>query len=52
MSRLAADLINKSGRINHITSVHGERVEYNVSAYAMAKAAINHYCRGSGTRVS
>jgi len=45
-SRLAAALMNDGGRIIHITSIHGERVEMNASAYAAAKAAINHYCRG------
>lgn len=46
MSRLAAGLMKNGGRIIHVTSIHGERVEANASAYAMAKAAINHYCRG------
>lgn len=46
MSRLAAQLMSDGGRIIHITSIHGERVEQKASAYAMAKAAINHYCRG------
>ena len=46
MSRLAARNMNEGGRIIHVTSIHGERVEARASAYAMAKAAINHYCRG------
>jgi len=46
MSRLAAGLMTTGGRIIHITSIHGDRVEKGASAYAMAKAAINHYCRG------
>ena len=46
MTRTAAPLINDGGRIIHITSIHGDRVEMRASAYAMAKAAINHYCRG------
>lgn len=46
MSRTAARLMNDGGRIVHVTSIHGDRVEANASAYAMAKAAINHYCRG------
>lgn len=46
MSRLAAGLMTGPGRIVHVTSIHGERVEARASAYAMAKAAINHYCRG------
>ena len=46
MSRLAAPLMPDGGRIVHVTSIHGDRVENKASAYAMAKAAINHYCRG------
>jgi len=46
MTRLAAPLMSDGGRIIHVTSIHGERVEAKASAYAMAKAAINHYCRG------
>lgn len=46
MTRLAAGLMNDGGRIIHVTSIHGDRVEAKASAYAMAKAAINHYCRG------
>ncbi|MEN4042309.1 MAG: SDR family oxidoreductase [Anaerolineaceae bacterium] len=45
MSRLAASLMNKGGRIIHVTSIHGERVEARASAYAVAKAAINQYTR-------
>ncbi len=45
MTRTAAPLMNAGGRIIHVTSIHGERVEARASAYAMAKAAINHYCR-------
>jgi len=45
LTRTAAALMKKSGRIIHVTSIHGERVEARASAYAMAKAAINHYCR-------
>lgn len=45
MSRLAASLMPNGGRIVHITSIHAERVEQNASAYALAKASINHYCR-------
>jgi 3-oxoacyl-[acyl-carrier protein] reductase len=33
------------GRIIHITSIHGERAEVKASAYAMAKAALNQFCR-------
>jgi NAD(P)-dependent dehydrogenase (short-subunit alcohol dehydrogenase family) len=46
MSRLSADLMKQGGRIIHVTSIHGERVEAGASAYAVAKAAINQYCRG------
>src|SRR5262249_3182613 len=39
-------LMSNGGRIIHITSIHGERAEPNTSAYAMAKAALNQFCRG------
>ncbi len=45
MSRLAAGFMPAGGRLIHVTSIHGERVEARAGAYAMAKAAINHYCR-------
>ena len=45
MSRMAAALMPDDGRIIHVTSIHGERVESRAGAYAMAKAAINHYVR-------
>lgn len=45
MSRLSAALMADGGRIIHVTSVHGERVEREASAYAAAKAAINQYVR-------
>ncbi|HEY5914160.1 MAG TPA: SDR family oxidoreductase [Verrucomicrobiae bacterium] len=45
MTRLAVALMSGGGRIIHITSIHGERVEKGLSAYAMAKAALNQYCR-------
>jgi NAD(P)-dependent dehydrogenase (short-subunit alcohol dehydrogenase family) len=45
MSRLSVDLMKQGGRIIHVTSIHGERVEAGASAYAVAKAAINQYCR-------
>jgi 3-oxoacyl-[acyl-carrier protein] reductase len=46
ITRLAVPLIPKGGRIIHITSIHGERAEAGASAYAMAKAALNQFCRG------
>lgn len=45
MTRLVAPLMPEGGRIIHITSIHGERAEARSSAYAMAKAALNQYCR-------
>jgi 3-oxoacyl-[acyl-carrier protein] reductase len=46
MSRMAVPLMGSGGRIIHITSIHGERAEAKASAYAMAKAALNQFCRG------
>jgi 3-oxoacyl-[acyl-carrier protein] reductase len=46
MTRVAVELMHDGGRVIHVTSIHGERVENQASAYAMAKAAINSYCRG------
>jgi NAD(P)-dependent dehydrogenase (short-subunit alcohol dehydrogenase family) len=45
MTRLAAGLMPDGGRIIHVTSIHGERAETGSSAYAMAKAALNQFCR-------
>ena len=45
MSRLAVSLMTDGGRIIHVTSIHGERAESGSSAYAMAKAALNQFCR-------
>lgn len=44
-SKLAIPLMVSGGRIIHITSIHGERAEFGSGSYAMAKAAINQYCR-------
>jgi 3-oxoacyl-[acyl-carrier protein] reductase len=46
VSRVAVPLMTAGGRIIHITSIHADRAEKNSSAYAMAKAAINSFCRG------
>jgi 3-oxoacyl-[acyl-carrier protein] reductase len=46
LTRMAVPLMPDGGRIVHITSIHGERAERGSSAYAMAKAALNQYCRG------
>ena len=45
ITRMAVPLMTKGGRIIHVTSIHGERAEARSSAYAMAKAALNQYCR-------
>lgn len=45
LTRTAVPLMIDGGRIIHITSIHGERGEADVSSYSMAKAAINQYCR-------
>jgi NAD(P)-dependent dehydrogenase (short-subunit alcohol dehydrogenase family) len=45
MSRMAVPFMRQGGRIIHVTSIHGERVERGGSAYALAKAALNQYCR-------
>lgn len=45
MTRMVAPMMPEGGRIIHVTSVHGERAERGSSAYAMAKAALNQYCR-------
>jgi NAD(P)-dependent dehydrogenase (short-subunit alcohol dehydrogenase family) len=46
LTRMAVPLMTGGGRIIHVTSIHGERAEALSSGYAMAKAAINQYCRG------
>ncbi len=46
MTRLVVPLMPAGGRLIHITSIHGQRAEANASAYAMAKAALNQFCRG------
>lgn len=45
ITRTVVPLMPSGGRIIHITSIHGERAEANASAYAMAKAALNQFCR-------
>lgn len=46
MTRLCVPLMSNGGRIIHVTSIHGGRAEPGSSAYAMAKAALNQFCRG------
>ena len=45
VTRMAVPLMDRGGRIIHVTSIHGDRVERDGSAYAMAKAAMNQYAR-------
>jgi NAD(P)-dependent dehydrogenase (short-subunit alcohol dehydrogenase family) len=45
ITRVTVPLMNMGGRVIHVTSIHGDRVERGGSAYAMVKAAINQYCR-------
>lgn len=45
-TRLAVSFMSSGGRIIHVTSIHGERAERGSSGYAVAKAALNQYCRG------
>jgi len=45
VTRMAVPLMPNGARIIHITSIHGERAEVNASAYSMAKAALNQFCR-------
>lgn len=46
MVRTAVPLMSSGGRIIHITSVHARVAWGNATSYAMAKAAIEQYCRG------
>ncbi len=45
VTRAAVPLMPQGGRIIHVTSIHGERVEGKGSGYAVAKAALNQLCR-------
>ena len=45
-TRVCVPLMPDGGRIIHVTSIHGGRAEPGSSAYAMAKAALNQFCRG------
>src|SRR5260221_2735639 len=45
-TRACVPLMPDGGRIIHVTSIHGGRAEPGSSAYAMAKAALNQFCRG------
>lgn len=46
LTRALVPLMHDGGRVIHVTSIHGERAQAGSSAYAMAKAALNQYCRG------
>lgn len=46
LTRAAVPLMKNGGHVVHVTSIHGERAEFGSTAYAMAKAALNQYCRG------
>jgi len=46
LTRMITPFLPDGGRIIHVTSIHGERAEARASAYAMAKAALNQFCRG------
>lgn len=46
VTRASVPLMPPGGRIVHVTSIHGDRVERGASGYAVAKAAINQLCRG------
>jgi 3-oxoacyl-[acyl-carrier protein] reductase len=46
VTRMAVPLMSAGGRVIHVTSIHGDRAETGSSAYAMAKAALNQFCRG------
>lgn len=45
VTRALVPLMPPGGRIIHVTSIHGGRAEAGSGAYAMAKAALNQYCR-------
>ena len=45
VTRMVAPLMPAGARVIHITSVHGERAEPKAGAYAIAKAALNQFCR-------
>jgi len=45
LSRAVVPLMVDGGRIIHITSIHDQRAARGSSSYAMAKAAIDQYCR-------
>ena len=45
LTKQAVSLMDLGGRIVHVTSIHGERAERGAGGYAVAKAALNQFCR-------
>src|SRR5262245_42962823 len=45
ITRVVVPMMAAGGRIIHVTSIHGQFGEARGSAYAMAKAALNQFCR-------
>lgn len=52
LTRVVVPLMPRDGRIIHITSIHGTRTEAGSSSYALAKAAINQYCRSLASELA
>lgn len=52
ISKLAVKLMQKNGRLIHISSIHGTRAEFSASSYSMAKAAINQFCRSMAVELA
>ena len=44
--------MKEQGRIIHITSIHAGRAEKGASSYAMAKSAINQFCRAMAVELA
>jgi len=51
-SQTAIQLMPQGGRLIHISSIHSNRAEKWSSSYAMAKAAINQYCRSAALELA
>lgn len=52
ISRLAARFMPQGGRMIHVSSIHAFRAEQFASSYAMAKSAINQYCRSMAVELA
>lgn len=46
VTRAVVPRMREGGRIVHVTSIHARRAERGSSAYGIAKAAIEQFCRG------